>query len=81
MTAEITEPVDPEKLPPTFPVLVASKVISIGKNQTYRMLKDGTYPLPVKENNGRFTVSRYDLLRYLHAPGYHEPEQAKAAAR
>jgi len=76
VTDEITEPVDPEKLSPTIPVLVASGVIRIGKNQTYRMIKDGTYPLPVRENNGRFTVSKYDLLAYLHAPGYREPEQA-----
>lgn len=77
--AEITEPVDPQKLPPMIPLLTASRAISIGKNQTYRMLKNGTYPLPVRENNGRFTVSKYDLLRYLHAPGY-EPETAGRSA-
>ena len=54
-------------------------MISVGKNQTYRMIKDGTYPLPVRENNGRFTVSKWDLLAYLHVPGYYQPEQAQAA--
>jgi len=72
--------IDPEKLPPTFPVLVASQAIGIGRNQTYRMIKDGTYPIPVLENNGRHRVSKYDLLRYLGAPGYYEPEQAGGAA-
>jgi hypothetical protein len=78
--AEITEPIDPLTLPPTFSVLVASKVIGIGRNQTYRMIRGGTYPIPVLENNGRYRASKYDLLRYLRVPGYYEPE-AQAAER
>ena len=74
----MVEITDPENLPPMIPMLTASKMISIGKNQSYRMIRDGTYPLPVRENNGRLTVSKYDVLRYLHAPGY-EPEQPQAA--
>lgn len=76
---EITEPIDLLTLPPTFSVLVASKVIGIGRNQTYRMIKDGSYPIPVLENNGRHRASKYDLLRYLRVPGYFEPEQAQVA--
>ena len=42
LLSESAEQPDPLKLPPTFPVLTASAVISIGRNQTYRMVKDGT---------------------------------------
>lgn len=58
---------DPEELPPTFPVMTASAVIGIGRNQTYRMIKDGTYPVRILPINGRYKVSRYDLLAYLGA--------------
>ena len=71
---------DPEKLPPTFPVLTASRVIGIGRNQTYRMVKDGSYPVPVREINGRYRVSKYDVLRYLGVPGYRGDEPETGAA-
>ena len=64
---------DLEALPHVFPVLVASKVLGIGKNQTYELIKRGTYPVRVLTINGRFKVSRYDLLAYLGAPGYSSP--------
>jgi excisionase family DNA binding protein len=57
----------PETLPATFSVLVASKVLGIGKNMTYRMIAHGEYPVRVLEIGGRFKVSRIDLLAYLGA--------------
>jgi hypothetical protein len=59
--------IDPEALPATFPVQTSSRVLGIGKNRTYSMIKDGTYPVRVLEIAGRFRVSKYDLLRYLGA--------------
>ena len=58
---------DPEALPPTFPVQVASKILGIGRNRTYGLIKDGTYPVRVRESGGRYRVSKYDLLRHLGA--------------
>jgi hypothetical protein len=57
--------IDPEELPPTFPVQTASRVLGIGRNQTYALVKARKYPVRVLEINGRYKVSRYDLLRYL----------------
>jgi hypothetical protein len=56
---------DPEKLPPTFPVQVASKIRSIGRNRTYDLIKAGTYPVRVRQDGGRHRVTRVDLLRHL----------------
>jgi hypothetical protein len=64
--------VDPEALPPVFPVLTASKVLGIGKNQTYELIRAGRYPVRVMEISGRYRVSRYDLLAYLGAPGHQQ---------
>ena len=58
---------DPEQLPATFPVQVASRVLGIGRNRTYELIKAGTYPVRVRESGGRFRVSKYDLLRHLGA--------------
>ena len=59
---------DLEALPPVFSVLVASKVLGIGKNQTYDLISAGEYPVRVRQICGRWKVSRYDLLAYLGAP-------------
>lgn len=61
----MTAPPDPETLPPVFPVLVASSVLGIGKNQTYQLLSKGEYPVRVRRISGHWKVSRWDLLRYL----------------
>ncbi len=71
---------DPLKLEPLGPVLTASQVLKIGRNQTYRMVRDGTYPVPVHVINGRFKVSKYDVLRYLGVPGYRDDTPAKQAS-
>jgi hypothetical protein len=71
---------DPLKLEPLGPVLTASQVLKIGRNQTYRMVRDGTYPVPVHVINGRFKVSKYDVLRYLGVPGYRDDAPAKQAS-
>jgi hypothetical protein len=61
---------DLEALPPVFSVLVASKVLGIGKNQTYDLIRQEMYPVRILKINGRFRVSKYDLLAYLGVPGY-----------
>ena len=61
---------DLEALPPVFSVLVASKVLGIGKNQTYDLIRHEMYPVRILKINGRFRVSKYDLLAYLGVPGY-----------
>ncbi|HSR82679.1 MAG TPA: DNA-binding protein [Streptosporangiaceae bacterium] len=70
----MTASIDPENLPPVFPVSTASKVLGIGRNQQYALIAAGKYPVRVLEIGGRFRVSRYDLLAYLHA----EPARATA---
>lgn len=60
---------DPQALPPTFPVQTASRVLGIGRNRTYELIKSGDYPIRVIESGGRYRVSRWDLLKYLGATG------------
>src|SRR5260370_39458211 len=48
---------DLEELPPVFSVLVASKVLGIGKNQTYDLIRREMYPVRILKINGRFRVS------------------------
>jgi excisionase family DNA binding protein len=58
---------DPQALPPTFPVQTASRVLGIGRNRTYELIKAGDYPVRVIESGGRYRVSRRDLLKYFGA--------------
>lgn len=58
---------DPADLPPTLPIQTASKILGIGRNRTYELIKAGRYPVRVLDVGGRFRVSRYDLLDYLGA--------------
>jgi hypothetical protein len=48
---------DPEALPAVFSVLVASKVLGIGKNQTYDLIRQGNYPVRILKINGRCRVA------------------------
>ncbi len=57
----------PESLPPVFPVQTASRVLGIGRNQTYDLIRREEYPVRVLKISSRFKVSRYDLLAYLGA--------------
>jgi excisionase family DNA binding protein len=56
---------DLSSLPPTLPVQQASKILGIGRNRTYELIKAGRYPVRVLDIGGRFRVSRHDLLTYL----------------
>jgi hypothetical protein len=60
-------PADLAELPATFPVQVASRILGIGRNRTYELIRAGEYPVQVRESGGRFRVSKYDLLRHLGA--------------
>jgi hypothetical protein len=65
---EDTDPgIDPEKLPPTFPVQLASRILGIGRNRTYDLIAAGEYPVRVLQTGNRLRVSRWDLLTYLGA--------------
>ena len=68
----MSTPIDPEALPAVFPVQVASRVLGLGRNQTYALIHRGEYPVRVLEIAGRYRVSRYDLLAFLHAPGHQD---------
>jgi hypothetical protein len=61
-------------------IVAASKILGIGKNQAYAMIKESRYPVRVLNINGRHKVSKFDLLAYLGAPGYGRPELADQAA-
>jgi hypothetical protein len=50
--------IDPETLPPTFPVQVASKILRIGRNRTYALIDAGEYPVRVLLIGGRYRVSK-----------------------
>lgn len=56
-----------EDLPPTVPLQVASRILGIGRDHAYELVRSGTYPVRVLESNGRFKVSKFDLLTYLGA--------------
>lgn len=65
-----------ENLPAVISVITASRILGIGKNQAYAMIKQGVYPVRVLNINGRYKVSKFDLLAYLGAPGYERPDLA-----
>ena len=56
-----------DALPVMFGLQTAARALGIGKNQAYRLLRDGQFPVRVITVCGRHKVSRFDLLRYLGA--------------
>ena len=56
---------DPRTLPAVIPLRDASRILRIGRNRAYDMVHDGTYPVRVIEDAGRFKVRKTDLLAYL----------------
>lgn len=66
---EAPGPISPDTDPRTLPAIVtlqdASRILRIGKNRAYGMVRDGSYPVPVTEDAGRFRVRKTDLLAYL----------------
>ena len=67
MKASDPIPRDLEDLPPTVPLQVASRILGIGRDHAYELVRSGSYPVRVLESNGRFKVSKFDLLAYLGA--------------
>ncbi len=78
----MTAPIDPKALPAVVPVQTASRVLGIGRNQTYDLIRADRYPVRVLEIAGRFRVSRYDLMRYLGAesPGTSQADTTSQSA-
>ena len=64
-----------EGLPVVFSFETACRAISVGRNQGYRLLKQGQFPVRVTTVCGRHKVSKYDLLTYLGAYGAADIEQ------
>jgi hypothetical protein len=46
---------------------VASRILGIGRDHGYELAKRGMYPVRVMVSNGRFKVSKFELLAYLGA--------------
>lgn len=68
-----------EALPAVISVIMASRILGIGKNQSYELIKQDSYPVRVLQLSGRYRVSKFDLLAYLGVPGYARPELADSA--
>jgi hypothetical protein len=64
-TVPVSADTDPRTLPAIIPLQDASRLLRIGKNRVYGMVRDGSYPVPVTEDAGRFRVRKTDLLAYL----------------
>ena len=62
MTAE-----ELDALPVVMPFEVACRALSLGRNQGYRLLREGKFPVRVLTLSGRHKVSRFDLMRFLGA--------------
>jgi hypothetical protein len=60
-------PRDLQDLPPTVPLQVASRILGIGRDYSYELARADLYPVRVLKSNGRFKVSKFDLLAYLGA--------------
>jgi hypothetical protein len=60
-------PRDLQDLPPTVPLQVASRILGIGRDHGYELARSDSYPVRVLNSNGRFKVSKFDLLTYLGA--------------
>jgi hypothetical protein len=69
-----------EDLPAVLSVIAASQILGIGKNRAYSLISRGAYPVRVLNIDGRYKVSRYDLLTYLGAPGYGRSELTRDTA-
>jgi hypothetical protein len=69
-----------EALPAVISVIAASKILGIGKNQSYELIKYGRYPVRVLQLNGRYRISKFDLLAYLGVPGYERPDLTRELA-
>ena len=54
-----------DALPVMFGFQTAARALGIGRNQAYRLLHEGQFPVPVRTVCGRHKVSKFDLLRYL----------------
>ena len=67
MKASDPIPRDLQDLPPTVPLQVASRILGIGRDHGYELARSDTYPVRVLKSNGRFKVSKFDLLTYLGA--------------
>lgn len=62
-------PISPDTDPRTLPAVIAlrdaSRILHIGRNRAYDMVHDGTYPVRVIKDAGRFEVRKTDVLAYL----------------
>jgi len=76
----VRDNIDPLALEPFPLALTCARVLGIGRNQAYRMIGDGTFPITVHKINSRFKCSKYDLLRYLGVPGYRDDVPVKATS-
>ncbi len=63
-------PAELDALPVTISLATACRALGVGRNQGYRLLHEGQFPVRVLTLCGRHKVSKWDLLAYLHAPGY-----------
>ncbi len=74
-------PAELESLPVTFGLETAARAIGLGRNQAYALAKAGEFPVRVRRINGRYRVTRFDLLAWLGAPGYAEPPAGEPTDR
>lgn len=79
-TSHLSGTAELEALPAVISVIAASRILGIGKNQSYELIKQGRYPVRVLQLNGRYRVSKFDLLAFLGVPGYRQPELADQVA-
>jgi hypothetical protein len=46
---------------------IVSRILGIGRDHGYELARSESYPVRVLKSNGRFKVSKFDLLAYLGA--------------
>jgi len=64
-----------DALPVVFSFETACRALSVGRNQGYRLLKQGQFPVRVLRLCGRYRVTKFDLLAYLGADTQEVPPQ------
>ena len=58
-----------DALPVVFGFETACRALTVGRNQGYRLQKQGRFPVRVINICGRLKVTKHDLLAYLGGDG------------
>lgn len=66
--ATLPPPVDLNSLPPMLDLLAAARLLGIGRTTAYKLVREGTFPVPVLRIGSGFKVPSAPLRALLTNP-------------